>query len=56
VSNEKSFEEKVRERLEQRQGGVDPSLGNHAKRTPKPTDLKDVGRKAYERIKSKVKR
>lgn len=53
------FEKEVQKRVEQKQGnwtGVDPSPMNGARRMPQPVDMKEVGRKAYEKIKGKIRR
>ncbi|MCM3705840.1 MULTISPECIES: hypothetical protein [Cytobacillus] len=47
------FEKKVQERLNKPKG-VDPSMGNGAKRLPGYQDLGKLGRQAYERVKGKT--
>ncbi|NMD69608.1 hypothetical protein HHO41_04845 [Bacillus sp. DNRA2] len=56
--SDKSFEQKVAERLEKQKysGGADPSINNPARQQPRYMDLAEHGRKMYERIKHKIKR
>lgn len=46
---------KVRMRLDERRAYVDPSPMNGPATWPRPRDLAEVGRKAYERLKRKGK-
>ncbi|MEH7457952.1 hypothetical protein V7183_12120 [Bacillus sp. JJ1127] len=41
----------IRLRIEERQQGADPGLGNGFRHRPSPVDPTDIGRKMYERIK-----
>lgn len=51
----KEFEKKVQERLNKPTGGADPTMFNGAKQQPKPVDMKEVGRKLYQRLKDNKK-